>query len=384
MKLTIGYLGLTHLGINYAIASAMKGFKVICYDSDLNVISTLNKKKIPFYEKGTEKNLKKNFKQFTFTNKINDLKNCDLVFISSDVPTNSNGKSDLSVIKKTIKRAIKVIKKKCNLIILCQVPPGFTRSINWSSNNLYYQVETLVFSNALKRAVSPERIIVGKNLNKINKKYNFFLKKFKCPILEMNYESAELAKISINIFLISSVTSTNILSEISENIGANWLDISSALKLDRRIGKHAYLRPGLGISGGNLERDLETFRNNLKFNKIYENYSVTYSRHENRLYIHGDFADKDIKSGDYIVYEAYKVTPTTNTDVWNDIWLKKYTTALFKHQWGANLIKFEGMQMPGGVTLNGRQIFDDALQDIATLQEEIRLSYETPANFFVG
>ena len=273
MKLTIGYLGLTHLGINYAIASAMKGFKVICYDSDLNVISTLNKKKIPFYEKGTEKNLKKNFKQFTFTNKINDLKNCDLVFISSDVPTNSNGKSDLSVIKKTIKRAIKVIKKKCNLIILCQVPPGFTRSINWSSNNLYYQVETLVFSNALKRAVSPERIIVGKNLNKINKKYNFFLKKFKCPILEMNYESAELAKISINIFLISSVTSTNILSEISENIGANWLDISSALKLDRRIGKHAYLRPGLGISGGNLERDLETFRNNLKFNKIYENYS---------------------------------------------------------------------------------------------------------------
>ena len=111
---------------------------------------------------------------------------------------------------------------------------------------------------------------------------------------------------------------------------------------------------------------------------------VTYSRHENRLYIHGDFADKDIKSGDYIVYEAYKTTPTTNTDVWNDIWLKKYTTALFKHQWGANLIKFEGMQMPGGVTLNGRQIFDDALQDIATLQEEIRLSYETPASFFVG
>ena len=111
---------------------------------------------------------------------------------------------------------------------------------------------------------------------------------------------------------------------------------------------------------------------------------VTYSRHENRLYIHGDFADKDIKSGDYIVYEAYKTTPTTNTDVWNDIWLKEYTTALFKHQWGANLIKFEGMQMPGGVTVNGRQIFDDALQDITRLQERIRMDYETPANFFVG
>ena len=86
----------------------------------------------------------------------------------------------------------------------------------------------------------------------------------------MNYESAELAKISINIFLISSVTSTNILSEISENIGANWSDVSNALKLDKRIGKYAYLKPGLGISGGNLERDLETFRNFLKFNNILQ------------------------------------------------------------------------------------------------------------------
>ena len=137
-----------------------------------------------------------------------------MVFISRDVPTNSKGKSNLLEIKKLIKKIVKTIKKKCNLIILCQVPPGFTRSINWLSNNLYYQVETLVFSNALERAFSPERIIIGKDPSKMDKKYNFFLKKFKCPILEMNYESAELAKISINIFLISSVTSTNLLSEI--------------------------------------------------------------------------------------------------------------------------------------------------------------------------
>lgn len=273
MKLTLGYVGLTHLGINYAIASAMKGFKIICYDNNLNTILNLKKKKIPFYEKNTKKNLMKKFKQFKFTNEITDLKNCDLVFISQDVPTNFQGKSNLLEIKKLIKKIIRIIKKTSNLIILCQVPPGFTRSINWPSNNLYYQVETLVFSNALERAFSPERIIIGKDSSKMDKKYNFFLKKFKCPILEMNYESAELAKISINIFLISSVTSTNILSEISENIGANWLDISNALQLDRRIGKYAYLKPGLGISGGNLERDLKTFKDYLKFNKIYENYS---------------------------------------------------------------------------------------------------------------
>mgnify|MGYP001131351996 CR=1 FL=1 len=273
MKLTIGYVGLTHLGVNYAIASAMKGFNVVCYDDDLDVISTLKKKRIPFYEKGTEKYLKKNFNKFCFTNKISDLQSCDLIFISKDVPTDSNGKSNLLEIKRIIKKITQSIKKKGNLIVLCQVPPGFTRNINWPLKNLYYQVETLVFSNSLERALYPERIIVGRNSDKVDKRYNFFLKKFKCPILEMSYESAELAKISINIFLISSVTSTNILSEISENIGANWSDISGALKLDKRIGKYAYLKPGLGISGGNLERDLETFRNYLEFNKIYENYS---------------------------------------------------------------------------------------------------------------
>ena len=112
MKLTIGYVGLTHLGINYAIASAMKGFKVICYDNNLDIISSLKKKKIPFYEKNTQKNLKKNFKKFKFTNKIDDLKDCDLVFVSRDVPTNSKGKSNLLEIKKLIKKIVKILKKK--------------------------------------------------------------------------------------------------------------------------------------------------------------------------------------------------------------------------------------------------------------------------------
>ena len=112
MKLTIGYVGLTHLGVNYAIASAMKGFNVVCYDNDLDTISTLKKKKVPFYEKGTEKGLKKNFKRFNFTNQISDLKNCDLVFVSKDVPTDSNGKSNLLEIKKLTKRITQNLKKK--------------------------------------------------------------------------------------------------------------------------------------------------------------------------------------------------------------------------------------------------------------------------------
>ena len=112
---------------------------------------------------------------------------------------------------------------------------------------------------------------------------------------------------------------------------------------------------------------------------------TTFVRKQNRLYIHGDFADGDIIAGKYLVAEVYQqINDSDYTSIWNDLWLKEYTTALFKRQWGQNLIKFEGMTLPGGVTLNGRQIYDDALQDITQLRERIRLEFEMPADMFVG
>jgi len=112
---------------------------------------------------------------------------------------------------------------------------------------------------------------------------------------------------------------------------------------------------------------------------------VTFSRIRNRLHIYGDFADNDIKAGDYLVAEVYYINdPSEFSNVWNNMWLKEYTTSLIKRQWGQNLIKFEGMQLPGGVTLNGRQLYEDAMQDIERLREVIRTEQELPPDFFVG
>jgi len=143
--------------------------------------------------------------------------------------------------------------------------------------------------------------------------------------------------------------------------------------------------------------DLQNFAGDLAYYEQMQQYlsildmklngapQVTYVRNQNRLYIHGDFADEDIKSGEYIVYEAHKlVDPASFTKIYNDMWLKEYVTALIKQQWGQNLIKFEGMQLPGGVTLNGRQIYDDASNDIEKLRERIRLEHELPVNMMVG
>jgi hypothetical protein len=111
---------------------------------------------------------------------------------------------------------------------------------------------------------------------------------------------------------------------------------------------------------------------------------VRFNRHMNRLFIDVDFG-RTIIEGDYIMIDAYTtIDPDTYTDIYNDIFLKKYTTALIKRQWGANLIKFEGIQLPGGVTMNGRQIWDDANAEIEKLEEEMELKYEKPVDFFVG
>ena len=89
--------------------------------------------------------------------------------------------------------------------------------------------------------------------------------------------------------------------------------------------------------------------------------------------------------GRYVVFDAYEaIDPVTYTDLYNDAFLKKYTTALFKRQWGLNLIKFEGMVLPGGVTLNGRQIFDDAKEEIQLLEETMQLKHEMPPLDFIG
>ena len=76
--------------------------------------------------------------------------------------------------------------------------------------------------------------------------------------------------------------------------------------------------------------------------------------------------------------------PDTHTDVYNDIFLKRYVTALFKKQWGANLSKFNGVAMVGGVTLNGQQIFSEALQEVDKLEQEIRSTYELNPAIMIG
>ena len=111
---------------------------------------------------------------------------------------------------------------------------------------------------------------------------------------------------------------------------------------------------------------------------------LRFNQHDNRLYIDMDWTN-DLAVDEYLVIECYrKLDPETFTDVYNDIYLKRYVTALFKKQWGANLSKFDGVAMIGGVTLNGRQIYSEALQDIEKLETEIRSTFELNPATMIG
>ena len=111
---------------------------------------------------------------------------------------------------------------------------------------------------------------------------------------------------------------------------------------------------------------------------------IRFNRLTDKVYIDMDW-DASVKIGDWLVLQCYKkIDGGTYTELYNDIFLKKYTTALFKKQWGQNLIKYEGMQLPGGATLNGRQIYDDGHTELEKLEEESQLRYQLPDNFYVG
>ena len=112
---------------------------------------------------------------------------------------------------------------------------------------------------------------------------------------------------------------------------------------------------------------------------------LRFNRHQNRLYLDLDWNNDDLDIDEYIVVEAYRIIdPATFTDVYNDMFLKRYVTALFKRQWGANLIKYEGVQLPGGTTLNGRTLFEEAITELRETEEQASLKFELPVDFMVG
>jgi hypothetical protein len=110
----------------------------------------------------------------------------------------------------------------------------------------------------------------------------------------------------------------------------------------------------------------------------------TYTKTTNRVYLQMDWIGR-LGVGDYVVFESFRIVdPELYNDVYSSQWLKEYTTALFKMQWGTNLTKYANYTLPGGIVVNGDKIYSDAVAEVATLEEKLRDIYEAPPAMFVG
>ena len=110
---------------------------------------------------------------------------------------------------------------------------------------------------------------------------------------------------------------------------------------------------------------------------------IRFNKRQNRLYLDIDWSS--LTPGEYLIIDCYRLLdPNDYSRVWNDSFLKQYLTSLIKRQWGQNLIKFQGVKLPGGVELNGRQLFDDGQREIDSLMEKFSTTYELPPLDLVG
>ena len=112
--------------------------------------------------------------------------------------------------------------------------------------------------------------------------------------------------------------------------------------------------------------------------------TMLFNRKQNKVYLETDWANK-FDVGTILIIEAYRaLDPATYTEVYNDMFLKKYATALIKQQWGSNLKKFTGVTLPGGITLDGQTIFSEATEELTKIEEEMNMKFELPPDGYIG
>tara|TARA_B100001769_G_scaffold171399_1_gene135055 strand:+ start:782 stop:1645 length:864 start_codon:yes stop_codon:yes gene_type:complete len=203
----------------------------------------------------------------------------------------------------------------------------------------------------------------------------------------------------------TTATSTSI-SGLADPITSKWYETSNFIQIpDSVVGIEKIFKfDASTISGGMFSIKYQLFLNDVAFNLGYNgllSYAMTksylqdidmmlttdkqirFNQRQDRLYLDIDWGSS-VKDN-YIIVDCYRaLDPTEFTGVFNDPFIKNYLTALIKRQWGQNLIKFQGVKLPGGIELNGRQLYDDAERDLESIISKMSSEYEVPPLDLIG
>ncbi len=286
-------VGSWHLGSVVGACLADAGNMVYLWDQSKKIAESWKKGLPPIHEPGLEDLVKKYWGQKLFWTEDLSLRsrNAQWIFLTYDTPVNEQDEIVFDIVEEGFNKVLQSgFSDDCHFFFTAQLPVGTSRRFlnkiaevrpDWKGN-VYYMPENLRLGEALKSFKTPDRMVVGShhqdavNRETAVEKFRELIGDLKTPVNIMSLESAEMVKHALNAFLATCVVFANEVSEICENQQADAWDVMASLKQDSRVGPKAFLRPGLGFSGGTLARDVKTLgklsreKNENVFTELYK------------------------------------------------------------------------------------------------------------------
>jgi UDPglucose 6-dehydrogenase len=267
----IATIGLWHLGCVVSAGLASLGHTIRATDPDLDAVRGLQQGELPIHEPGlpelTAAQLKSG--RLIFVEAAREaLAPADFVFLTFDTPVDENDRSDLTPLDAALEQIAKHARPDATIVVMSQVPVGTCDRFSERLSNLAPRAsfsvlclpENLRLGQAISTYLQPDFVVVGAENEQAASRLLSLFEGIQARKLVVSRSSAEMTKHVLNAYLATSVSFVNEMADLAEVCGADIRDIVRVLRLDRRIGEHAFLSPGPGFSGGTLGRDLQTLR----------------------------------------------------------------------------------------------------------------------------
>ena len=259
----IGIVGLGYVGLITGVGFASLGNKVFGIDVDEKKVEKINKGESPIYEKDLECKLKENKENFTATTKIEELKDCEIIFICVGTPSKEDGSIDLKYIKQAAEDISKILDSYKVIVVKSTVIPGTTESLIkilgkkvGRDFGLAMNPEFLKEGSALKDFFEPDRIVVGSYDEKTKEILEELYEDFNCSKIFTNIKTAEMIKYASNAFLATKISFINEIGNICKKLGIDVYDVAEGMGYDKRIGRE-FLNAGIGFGGSCFPKDVK-------------------------------------------------------------------------------------------------------------------------------
>lgn len=262
--------GIWHQGtvVSACLADLGNNVRGVC---DEKTATLLNAGQTPVHEPGLPEIIQRNLKagRLRYTpDYVEGLKGAEFVFICTDTPVAANDDSDLSSIYAIAENIGKHVRNDIILCVTAQVPIGTSEDLakivaSLASGHICavaYVPEFLRLGIAVETFRQADRFVIGCNDPEVAERIETLYKPLGRPVVHTDIRSAEMAKHASNTFLATSISFSNEVANLCEAVGANALEVAKIMKLDRRIGKDAFLSPGLGFAGGTLGREIRALQ----------------------------------------------------------------------------------------------------------------------------